>query len=84
MKKLIGRVTQVFIPDEYVNNNLVDIMDRTKIGFKVMTDNGLLEVILEQNIDNAKIMKDDLVIITYQEISGRQFIDIELCGEEYE
>lgn len=84
MKKIIGKVTEVFIPLEYANDNLVDVMDRTKIGFKVMTDNGLEEVILEQNIDNAKIMKDDLVIITYQEISGKQFIDIELCGDEYE
>ena len=78
MSRTIGKVTEVFIPEEYKNGNLLDIMDRTSIGFKVQTDNGIKEIITEADEFNAKIMKDDLVMITEQTISGKDFIDIEL------
>ena len=83
MIKTIGKVIEVFIPEEYKNGNLLDVMDRTNIGFKVITDNGIKEVIEEQDEFNTQIMKDDIVIITEQTISGKDFIDIELYeGEE--
>lgn len=83
MIKTVGRVFEVFIPEQYKNGNLLDVMDRTNIGFKVMTDNGIKEVITEQDELNAKIMKNDLVMITEQTISGKDFIDIELYeGDE--
>ena len=78
MIQTIGRVTEVYIPEEYKNGNLLDIMDRTSIGFKVETDNGIKEIVAEADEFNAKIMKDDLVMITEQNISGKDFIDIEL------
>lgn len=34
MIKTIGRVIEVFIPEQYKNGNLLDVMDRTNIGFK--------------------------------------------------
>ena len=83
MIKTIGKVIEVFIPEEYKNGNLLDVMDRTNIGFKVITDNGIKEVTQEQDEFNTQIMKDDMVIITEQTISGKYFIDIELYeGEE--
>lgn len=83
MNKTIGKVIEVFIPKQYKNGNLLDIMDRTNIGFKVMTDNGIKEVIVEANSINAKILKNDLVQITEQTISDTKFVDIELYrGEE--
>lgn len=83
MNKTIGKVIEVFIPKQYKNGNLLDIMDRTNIGFKVMTDNGIKEVIVEANSINAKILKNDLVQITEQTISDTRFVDIELYrGEE--
>ena len=83
MNKTIGKVIEVFIPKQYKNGNLLDIMDRTNIGFKVMTDNGIKEVIVEANSINAKILKNDLVQITEQTISDTKFVDIELSrGEE--
>ncbi len=83
MTKTLGKVIEVFIPEQYKNGSLLDIMDRTNIGFKVVTDNGIKEVIMEQNEFNAKIMKNDLVTIIEQTISGKDFIDIELFeGEE--
>ena len=78
MIQTIGKVTQVFIPEEYKNGNLLDVMDRTSIGFKVETDNGIKEIVTEADEFNARIMKDDLVMITEQTISGKDFIDIEL------
>lgn len=83
MIKTIGRVIEVFIPEQYKNDNLLDVMDRTNIGFKVVTNNSMRDIIVEQNELNAKIMKNDLVTIIEQTISGKDFIDIELYeGDE--
>ena len=83
MEKIIGKVTEVFIPEEYNDGKLLEIMERTQIGFKVMTDNGLEEIIEPQNEFNSDILKGDLVMITKQNISGKDFIDIELySGDE--
>ena len=83
MIKTIGRVIEVFIPEQYKNGNLLDVMDRTNIGFKVVTNNSMSDIIVEQNELNAKIMKNDLVTIIEQTISGKDFIDIELYeGDE--
>ena len=83
MIKTIGRVIEVFIPEQYKNGNLLDVMDRTNIGFKVATNNSMIDIIVEQNELNAKIMKNDLVTIIDQTISGKDFIDIELYeGDE--
>lgn len=85
MQKKIGRVLKVFIPKEYKNNQLLDEMYSNKIGFEVMLEDGIIEIIQEQNEQNCKIMKNDLISITRQTISGKNFIDIELYdGEIYE
>ena len=68
MKKLSGRVREVFIPD---NCN-------EKIGFRVETQDGMKEVIEDQNEYNAKILREDRVILTEQVIDNHYFIDIEL------
>ena len=78
MIKTIGKVMEVFIPEQYKNGSLLDVMDRTNIGFKVMTDKGIREIIVEQDESNAKIMKNDLVMIIEQTISGKDFVDVEL------
>ena len=79
MKQELGKVIEVFIPQEYKDNKLIDVMDTKNIGFKVMTDNGIKEIIQEQNEFNSNIMKNDTVLITEQTISNKKFIDIELC-----
>ena len=71
MKKLSGRVVEVFIPD---NMN-------QEVGFRVETNEGIKEIIEEQDEYNAKILREDNVIVTEQIIDGKYFIDIEL-GEE--
>lgn len=84
MKKTVGKVIEVFIPEQYKNGNLLDIINRTNIGYKIKTNEGIKEIIVEADEFNAKIMKDDDIIITEQTISGKYFIDIELYeGEDY-
>ena len=68
MKKLSGRVVEVFIPD---NMN-------QEVGFRVETNEGIKEIIEEQDEYNAKILREDNVIVTEQIIDGKYFIDIEL------
>lgn len=83
MNRITGKVIKVFIPNEYKNGNLLDVMDRTNIGFKVETSEGIKEIITEQNELNAKILKNDLVAILEQTISGKDFVNIELYeGDE--
>lgn len=85
MERKIGKVIEVFIPTEYKNDRLLDVMDINKIGFKVQLEDELIEIIEEQNEFNASIMKNDLVMITKQNLSGTDFVDIELYdGDDYE
>ena len=79
MKQELGKVIEVFIPQEYKDNKLIDIMDVKNIGFRVKTEDGIKEIIQEQNEFNSNIMKNDTVLITEQTISNKKFIDIELC-----
>ena len=44
-----------------------------------------MKTIVQQNDENANIMKNDLVEIIEQTISGKEFIDIRLYdGDDYE
>ena len=82
MIKKYGKVIEVFIPEEYKNGGLIDVMDSNKIGFNVLCDGEIIKVIQQQDEFNANIMKNDSVIITKQTISGKEFIDIELDSGE--
>ena len=64
MNKYIGKVIEVYIPDEYKNGELLDIMDRTLLGFKVIMDSGIRDIVVKSNYDNAKITKGKLVEVT--------------------
>lgn len=85
MDKKIGKIIEVFIPNEYNNNHKINVMDSNKIGFKVFLEGQILEIIQEQNQENSNIFRDDLVIISKQIISNKEFIDIEkYYGDDYE
>ncbi len=81
MNKVIGKVVEVYIPEQYKSGDLLDVMDRTNIGFKVMTDEGIKVIEMEQDEENSHIMKNDLVEIIEQTISGKNFVDIRLYEE---
>lgn len=72
MKQLIGKVVRVFIPREDVDR---------KVAFQVETAEGIYEIKEEQTEENAKIYKDDTVLLTFQNISGKEFMDISLYEE---
>lgn len=82
MEKLYGIVKEVYIPEQYKNGQLLDIMDRNVIGFKVLIDNDIYNFEFEQDEFNVQIMKDDEVVITKQVIDGIEYTDIE--GVDYE
>ena len=85
MIKTIGKVIDISIPEQYKNGGLLDIMDRTNIHFKVMTDSGLKEITVQQNDENTDIIINDMVEIIEQNISGKDFVDIRLySGDNYE
>lgn len=78
MERLYGVVREVYIPLEYnENNNLLDVMDRHNIGFKIDIDDKVESYEFEQDEFNCQILKNDYVMITKQTIDGTNFIDIE-------
>ena len=79
MKQLVGKIIEVYIPEDKTES---DIMYNTRIGFKVQTAEGLKIIELEQDNDNVKLYKEDTILITEQEISGKSFIDIERLEDE--
>ena len=82
MEKLYGIVKEVYIPEQYKNGNLLDVMDRSVIGFKVLIDDDVQDFQFEQDEFNVQIMKNDEVLIIKQVIDGKEYIDIE--GVDYE
>ena len=84
MRQTKGIVTEVFMPNEYREELLIDTLDNNVIGFKVNTSDGERVIIEEIDEFNSQIMKDDLVLITEQTIDGHYFIDIELTEDENE
>lgn len=60
---MLGEVIEVYIPDEYKNGNLIDVMDRTLIGYKIKTDEEIRNIVVKQDEDNARILKGDSVIL---------------------
>lgn len=56
MENIIGKVIEVFIPNNNINSK--------EIGFKILINNKLIEIIEEQDEYNSNIYKNDLVIIT--------------------
>ena len=85
MTKTIGKVIEIYIPEQYKNDELLDVMDRSNIGFKIKTQDDIKNIVLEANDLNSKIMKNDLVLIIEQDISGKHFVDIKIYdGEDYE
>lgn len=84
MRQTKGIVTEVFMPNEYREELLLDTLDNNVIGFKVNTSDGERVIIEEIDEFNSQIMKDDLILITEQTIDGHYFIDIELTEDENE
>lgn len=60
---MLGEVIEVYIPDEYKNASLIDVMDRTLIGFKIRTEKEIKNIVVKQDEGNSRILKGDTVIL---------------------
>lgn len=82
MEQLKGIILDIYIPKEYNNQNeLIDIMDRNKITFKIKTDYSIENIELEQDEENVNLQVGNTVLITKQKIDGVEFIDIDKWSE---
>ena len=52
---MIGKVIEVFMPDN----------DFNLVGFKVLIDDEILSLVMEQDGSNSSIYKDDIVKVSY-------------------
>ena len=77
MEQMEGTILNIYIPKEYNNGQLIDVMYRTKITFKVETEMTIENIELDQDKDNVKLHIGDKVLITKQTINGIEYIDIE-------
>lgn len=73
--KQLGRVTEIFIPE---NDSIDDIQT---IGFKIQIGEKEISMIEEQNEQNIHIYKDDFVFVIQHTIDSKTFYDIELLKE---
>lgn len=80
MRKL-GRVIEVYLPSGE---------ELTKIGFKIQIENEIIDIIEKQNMDNAKIYRDDFVFVEIINNDNQiiynieQISDLELEKDIYE
>ena len=65
---MIGKIKEIYIPNENNNGRIVSYLDSQKVGFKVIIDDNEMDIVVNQNNDNAVIHVGDLVNI--KEING--------------
>ena len=63
----VGKIVEVFIPEEEQK----EIINSSKIGFKILVDDEILEIIEEQDSFNSHIYKNDMVVIEVKMNSSR-------------
>ena len=69
---MIGKVKEIYIPKENNNGRIVSYLDSQKVGFKVIVDEKEMDIVVNQNNDNAIIHVGDLVNI--EEMNGNNSI----------
>ncbi len=77
MKQYKAKILDIQIPKQYIDDQVIDIIYRDKIQFKVLSDEGIETLDIKQDKYNTKLHIDDEVLITKQTISNKDFIDIE-------
>lgn len=73
MRKL-GRVIEVYLPSEE---------ELTKIGFKIQIENEIINIVEDQNLDNAKIYRDDFVFIEMNNENNQVSYNIEKITDTF-
>lgn len=85
MIRTIGKVIEVSIPKQYKNGSLLDVMDRTNIGFKVMTNNEFQTVgLYDHNADSYRMVRnayesgENIVGIVHATGTGKSYNALQL------
>ena len=60
---MVGKVKEIYIPQENNNGRVISYLDSQKVGFKVIVDEKETDIVVNQNNDNAIIHVGDLVNI---------------------
>ena len=60
---MIGIVKEIYIPNETNNERNISYLDSKKVGFKVIIEEKEIDLIVNQNNDNALIHVGDEVLI---------------------
>lgn len=60
---MVGKVKEIYIPQENNNGRVISYLDSQKVGFKVIVDEKEMDIVVNQNNDNAIIHVGDLVNI---------------------
>lgn len=65
MKKVIGQVKRVYLPDEKINGEPVLDLYKTNIGFEIEIKGKTFNYIEKQNKENVKIHRLDKVYVFF-------------------
>ena len=82
--KMIGRVIEIYIPEDYNNGRKISYLDSNKVGFKVEINHQIKDFIVRQNNDNSLIHVDDLVKIEMVNIENKDNYFVYKLGDSDE
>ncbi len=81
MKKAIGIVREVYLPDELIGGEPVLELHKHKIGFMVEIKGKIIKYEEPQNTENAKIHKGDKVVLLFDLAKSKSPVRIEVYHE---
>ena len=65
MKKVLGKVKKIFLPDENINGKPVSDLYKTKIGFEIEINGKIIKYVEKQTSENVKIYRNDNVYVFF-------------------
>lgn len=82
MKKVLGVVKEIYLPNEKINGENVLDLYKSKIGFKVEIKGKIINFEQKQTNENVKIYVGDKVYLIFDLTKSKYPIDIEVAKDE--
>lgn len=82
MKKVLGMVIDIYLPNEKINGKNVLDLYRSKIGFKVEINGKIVNFEQKQTQENVKIYVGDKVYLIFDFTKSKYPIDIKAVEDE--
>lgn len=82
VKKIKGKVIEIYIPRQNMNSGVSDLLNEIKICYRISSEAGIIEVAENYSELLEDIEKGDDVVVTKKILSGKYCIDIEPLGKE--